>query len=143
MASKTDKKREGCTISRTRLANAGEPREGPVGAFEVLLDLLAVHPLLSAGSTLTARRTSRCWKPFKRTEAVSALRLMIGSSGRDPAQYTLHSGRIGGATQLAAQGVPELQIQCAGRWKSRAFMTYVREVGEGSGSVSAALAKTG
>ena len=71
---------------------------------------------------------SHGWKPFTRTEAVAALRLMIGSSGRDPAQYALHSGRIGGATQLAVQGVPELQIQRAGRWKSRAFMTYVRDV---------------
>ena len=76
-------------------------------------------------------------------EAVAALRLMIGSCGRDPAQYAVRSGRIGGAMQLAAQGVPELQIQRAGRWKSRAFMTYVREAAEGAGSVSAALAKTG
>ena len=85
---------------------------------------------------------SHGWKPFTRTEAVAALRLMIGSSGRDPAQYALHSGRIGGATQLAAHGVPELQIQRAGRWTSRAFMMYVWEAGEGAGSASAALAKT-
>ena len=129
MASKPDQKREGCTITRTRLANTGEPGGGPVGAFEVLLDLLAVHPLLPGGSPLTDRRTSRGWKPFTRTEAVAAVRLMIGSSGRDPAQYALHSGRIGGATLLAAQGVPQLQIHLAGRWKSRAFMTYVREAG--------------
>ena len=45
--------------------------------------------------------------------------------------------------QLAAQGVLEHQIQRTGRWKSRAFLPYVREVGEGAGSVSAALAKTG
>ena len=49
----------------------------------------------------------------------------------------------GGATQLVAQGVAELQIQRAGRWKSRAFITYVRQAGEGAGSVSAALAKKG
>ena len=49
----------------------------------------------------------------------------------------------GGATQLVAQGVPELQIQRAGRWKSRVFTTYVREAREGAASVSAALAKTG
>ena len=111
--------------------NNGEPGGGPVGAFEVLLDLLAVHPLPPGESPLTVRQTSRGWKPFTRTEAVEALRLMVGSSGQDPAQYALHSGRIGGATQLAAQGVPQLQIQCGGRWKSRAFMTYVRESGKG------------
>ena len=55
-------------------------------------------------------------------------------------QFALHSGRIAGATQLAAQGLSELQIQRAGRWKSRAFMTYEREAGEGADAVSTALA---
>ena len=76
------------------------------------------------------------------SEAVKALRLMVASSGRDPMQFALHSGRIGGATQLASQGISELRIQRAGRWRSRAFMAYVREVGEGANLVSAALAKT-
>ena len=143
VASKTDQKRPGCTITRTRLASAGEAGAGAMGAFEALLELLAVHHSLPGGSPLTVRLSPLGWRPSTRTEAVAALRLMIGTSGRDPAQYALHSGRIGWATQLAAQGVPELQIQRAGRWKSRAFMTYVREAGEGAGSVSAALAKTG
>ena len=69
-----------------------------MGAFEALLDLLAVHPLLQGTSPVTVRLTSHGWKPFTRTEAVAALRLMIGSSGRHRAQYALHSGRIGGAT---------------------------------------------
>ena len=47
---------------------------------------------------------------YTRTEAVAALKLMVGSTGRDPVQYALHSARIGGATQLAAQGISELQI---------------------------------
>ena len=141
VASKTDQKRAGCTITRTRVVVTGTAGNGPVGAFEALLELLDVHPQLSSESPLTTRLTSQGWKPFTRTEAVAALRLMVGSSGRDPAQYALHSGRIGGATQLAAQGVSELQIQRAGRWKSRAFMTYVRDAGEGADIVSAALAQ--
>ena len=55
---------------------------------------------------------------------------MVGSIDRDPMQFTLHSGKIG-ATQLASQGISELQIQRAGRWKSRAFMTYVKDAGKG------------
>ena len=66
----------------------------------------------------------------------------MGSSGRDPAKYALHSERIGGATQLAAQGILELKIQRAVKWKSRASMTRVRAAGEGAGHVSAALANT-
>ena len=71
-----------------------------------------------------------------RTEAVTALRFMVTM------QITLHSGRIEGGGQLASQGISELQIQRAGRWKSRAFITYVKETGEGASSVSAALART-
>ena len=87
------------------------------------------------------RLTAAGWKVITRTEAVGALRMMVASVGKNPAQYALHSGRIGGATQLAAQGMSELQIQRAGRWKSRAFMVYVREAGEGAKEVSDALVK--
>ena len=52
--------------------------------------------------------------------AVAPLRLMVRSSGRDPMHFVLHSGRIGGGTYLAAQGLPDLKIQPAERWKSRA-----------------------
>ena len=108
-----------------------------------LLELPAVHPSLPGGSPLTVRLSPLGWITFTRTKVVAASLLMTGSSGRDPAQYALHSGRVGGATKLAAQGVPELQIQRAGRWKSLTLITYVREAGEGAVSVSAALAKTG
>ena len=73
---------------------------------------------------------------------MTALRLMVGCSCRDPMQCALHSARIWGATQLAAQGISELQIQRIGRWKSRAFMIYVREAGKGAKMVSKALAQT-
>ena len=79
---------------------------------------------------------------FTRSEAVAAFRLMFCGSGRDPMQFALHSGRIGGATQLAAQGLSDLQIQRAGRWKFRAFMTFMREAGEGADAVSTALAQS-
>ena len=67
-----------------------------------------------------------------RTEAVVALRMMAASASKNPAHLALHSGRIGGATKLVAQGMSELQIQRAGRCKSRAFMVYMRDAGEGA-----------
>ena len=142
VASKCDEKRSGCTITRTRLSNEREMGGVSKGAFEVLLELLDVHPQLPGEAPLTVRATSRGWKVFTRTEAFTALRLMIGCSGRDPMQFALHSGRIGEGTQLAAQGISELQIKRAGRWKSRAFVSYVREAGEGAEVVPAALAQT-
>ena len=78
------------------------------------------------------------------TEAVVTLRMMAASAGKNPAHFALHSGQIGGATKLAAQGMSELQIQRAGRWKSRVFMVYyVRDAGEGAQKVSAALTREG
>ena len=106
-----------------------------MGAFEALLELLSVHPQLPGRAPLTTGSTSGGWKVFTRSEAVAALRLMVGSSGRDPMQFALHSRRIGGATQVATQGLSDLQIQRAGRWKSRAFMTYVKEAEEGRGDL--------
>ena len=56
-------------------------------------------------------------------------------------QFALHSGKIGGGgTQLAAQGMSELQFSAQEDGMSRAFMTYVGEAGEGADVVSAALA---
>ena len=128
--------------SRERASRRRRRRGGAsIGAFEALLELLDVCPLLPAEAPLTVRSTPLGWKAFTRTEGVAALRFMVGSIGRDHMQLALHSGRIGGATQLASQGISEMQTQRAGRWKSRAFMTYVKDAGEGASSVSVALAK--
>lgn len=47
-------------------------------------------------------------------------------AGLVPTEFALHSGRIGGATRLAAMGVPEAVIQKEGRWASDSYKTYVR-----------------
>ena len=113
MASKTDQNREGCTTTHVRMAEGAGVGKTLVGAFEALVELLDA--------------------------AVVALRMMAASAGKNPAHFALHSGRIGGATKLAAQGMSELQIQRAGRWKSREFMVYMRDAGEGTQKVSATL----
>lgn len=141
VASKNDQSRKGCTITRSRMIEGLGDGKAPVGAFEALVDLLNVHSSLPGNAPLMTRCTPAGWKVVTRSEAVVALRMMVTCAGGNPAHFALHSGRIGGATQLAAQGLSELQIQRAGRWKSRAFMVYVREAGEGAKSVSEALAR--
>ena len=84
-------------------------------AFEALLELLNVNPQLPEWAPLTVRITSLGWEVFPRREAVTVLRLMAVSGGRDPMQFALHSGRIGGGTHFASQGISELQIQRGGR----------------------------
>ena len=105
-ASTCDPKRAGCTITRTRLEKETREDGGvPMGAFKALTELLNVYRQLPGGGPLTVRSTSRGCKVFTSTEAVTALRLMAASSGRDPMQCALHSGRIGGCTQRASQGI--------------------------------------
>ena len=84
LASKCDKKRAGCTITRTRLAQKKETGGASMGAFESLLELLDVYRLLPAEARLTARSNPLGWKVFTRTEAVAALGVTVGSIGRDP-----------------------------------------------------------
>ena len=139
-ASKADNKRLGAVVTRTRSKQTPDSIGGAVGAFEILLDLLDVHPELGMQAPLMQTVGQSGGKVVSRTEATRALRMLVSSTGRDPMEYALHSGRIGGATHLAAQGASELQIQRAGRWKSLAFMTYVRAGGEGAEFVSQAPA---
>ena len=63
---------------------------------------------------------------WKEKEAMAALRAVIERQGLDPREYALHSGRIGGATRLAAMGLSTYDIQRQGRWKSQAVGMYIR-----------------
>ena len=60
-----------------------------------------------------------------------------------PEKFALHSGRIGGATRLAAMGASSRVIQREGRWSSSAFMVYVRANMEDPQLVSGALSGEG
>ena len=62
----------------------------------------------------------------ERKEATAALRAVIERQGLDPREYALHSGRIGGATRLAAMGLSTYDILRQGRWKSQAVGMYIR-----------------
>ena len=59
--------------------------------------------------------------------------------GFDPLRFSTHSCRIGGATILAAAGLPNHYIAKAGRWKSTAFLEYILYAAESMKSVLASL----
>ena len=46
--------------------------------------------------------------------------------GLDPDVMSTHSLRIAGASALVNRGVPDHAIQSIGRWKSLAFLAYIR-----------------
>lgn len=79
----------------------------PIGALEALVELLDATPRLPGNAPLMTRSTGSGWKVITRVEAVLVLSVMVANAG----STTVHarSGRIGGATQLAAQGVSEFQ----------------------------------
>ena len=54
------------------------------------------------------------------------LREMAIHFSLNPTRVFSHSLRIGGASALAAAGVPDYIILDIGRWKSLAFLAYVR-----------------
>ena len=102
------------------------------GALEILLDLLDIYPELDGSAPLMQLQSATESTVATRTMATKSSRRLVGSLGRDAVQYVLHSGRIRGATQLAAQGASDIQIQRAGGLKSLAFVVYVRAGGEGA-----------
>ena len=91
-------KRVGCIITRTRLAQEKGIGGASMGAFEALLELLDVYPLLPAETPLTVRSPAFGWKVFTRTEAVAALRFhevraaLWKNRGGQPASVTGNLG---------------------------------------------------
>ena len=94
---------------------------------------------LTEEARLMSFRGKDGWKVRSRGRATQCLRdgmASVGERWREegrgagarliPDEFALHSGRIGGATRLAARGVPEAVIKKEGRWSSDSFMVYVR-----------------
>ena len=65
-------------------------------------------------------------EPVKRDFLAKKIKSLIAAVGLDPSQYNTHSLRVGRATDLALQGVPEALIRETGRGSSNAYLQYVR-----------------
>ena len=61
-----------------------------------------------------------------RSVFTSLLSRVIKLCGLDPSRYKSHSFRIGAASHAADKGMSDAQIRALGRWKSNAFMKYIR-----------------
>lgn len=59
-------------------------------------------------------------------EFLEAIRADLHEAGYDVSKYAGHSFRIGCATMLALQGVPDHVIQAVGRWESDCYKRYIR-----------------
>jgi len=75
-----------------------------------------------------ARPGSRASAPATRKrQFVSRVQDLLAAAGFVSAEFSGHSFRSGGATDLWAAGVDPRSIQLQGRWRSDAFWLYVRD----------------
>lgn len=63
---------------------------------------------------------------MRSTEVMTVLRSCLHTLGREVQRYGTHSFRIGSATQAAVQGASDAELRMLGRWRSNAFLTYIR-----------------
>lgn len=61
-----------------------------------------------------------------RQKLVDALRGVLKKAGLDPSKYCGHSFRIGAATTAAERGMEDAVIKTLGRWRSLAYLEYVK-----------------
>ena len=79
--------------------------------------------------------------PLTREQFVKMTKAKLAAAGIDPTSYSGHSFRIGAATTASAYGVEDSLIQTLGRWKSAAYLLYVRVPRERLAHLSTVLAK--
>ena len=64
--------------------------------------------------------------PVPRAIFTEKLSTALKFCGLDPTRYKGHSFHIGAATHAADKGMSDAQIRTMGRWKSNAFLKYIR-----------------
>ena len=119
--------RKGAILVRPR---TGRGKNGERGAVGLLVELFRLYGNgdLTEEAPLMSFRGKDGWEVWSRGRATQCLRDGIASVGERwreeergvgarliPKQIVLHSGRIGGATRLAAREVPEAVIKKEGR----------------------------
>lgn len=65
-------------------------------------------------------------RAFTKKFLITAVRSLLPLINLDSSLYSGHSFRIGGATAAAAAGMTHYEIQILGRWRSDAYLLYVK-----------------
>ncbi|KAL5477312.1 hypothetical protein EMCRGX_G024096 [Ephydatia muelleri] len=128
-ASKTDPFRKGVVISLGRTGKALCP-------VVALLTYLAVRKGHDTGPLFQLKDG----RPLTKPAFVDRIKETLTKAGIDRSSYAGHSFRIGAATSAAAAGVEDSMIQTLGRWKSSAYLVYVRVPRERLAAISTRLA---
>lgn len=78
-------------------------------------------------------------KPLTRARFVAKVKEALTSAGVDSSHYSGHSFRSGAATTAAKQGVNDATIKMLGRWKSNAYLLYIKTPREQLAAISRQL----
>ncbi len=65
-------------------------------------------------------------RPLARQRLVLAVKGALDVAGVNPGHYSGHSFRIGAATTAAARGLEDSTVRTLGRWKSLAYLDYIK-----------------
>ena len=107
----------------------------PACAPCIMQHYLSLHPLLPSDQLF--QFTSGL--PLTYNIYNSIIKDLIKSLGLDPALYSSHSLRAGAATQAHRSGLDPASIKRLGRWKSQAYLAYLRPPPESFASLAPAL----
>lgn len=112
--SKTDQARKGMKI----VIGKTEDDLCPVKALLTYLNARGSHPgpLFQWSSGV----------PLCKSKFVDEVRLALETANLPAKEFAGHSFRIGAATTAASAGLPDSAIQTLGRWKSSAYLLYIR-----------------
>ena len=103
-------------------SNPGNPLECAVSWYLRYRDMRGSHQspfLFSTSPGNTTKMSSRAPNAI--------LKRWVRKLGLDPAEFSSHSARHGGATAAAAEGVQERLLKRHGRWKSDQVRVYIHE----------------
>jgi hypothetical protein len=67
------------------------------------------------------------WRAITRREVTEMVRCMARAAGQWFEGLGTHAMRVGAATSLAHAGASDRLIMAAGRWRSLAFLVYIRD----------------
>ncbi len=65
-------------------------------------------------------------RPLTRQRLVLTVKDALDKAGVDPGHYSGHSFRIDAATTAAARGLEDSTVRTLGRWKSLAYLDYIK-----------------
>ena len=118
-SSKTDQSGTGAKV---KIARGQRKATCPARALELYLAKAGIKSRYLF-RTCTAAKATRCGLSVNRVNEI--VKEMVAMVGLDPAKFSSHSARRGGATSAAAAGNPARLIKRHGRWKSEAVNAYI------------------